>query len=122
MDSHETSTNTTPELPRKHDDAGTCALVHGEVDQVLGKRQRVEDDEMPPKDSLSTADAIKEVLEWIACGTKIVEARSPGEEKQPVKKPVKKKAKTDESAPEDGKPKHKPHKRNEASCPFCSFG
>ena len=64
MDSYVTSANMTPELIRQPDDMGTSVVVHGEVDQVLGKRQRVEDDEMPPNDSLSIADAIKEVREW----------------------------------------------------------
>ena len=126
MDSHVTSTNTTPELPRKSDDAGTGVVVRGEVCQVLGKRQRVEDDEMPPKDSLFIADTIKAAREWIASGTKFLKARSAGEEKQlvkkPVKKPVKRKAKTDILVPNDGNPEHKPHKRNEASCPFCCHG
>ena len=118
MDSYVTSTNTTPDIPQKPNVAQT-----DEVDQVLGKRQRVEDDGMLPNDSkeqLPIAEAIKEVVEWITNGTRIVEARPPDEVPPQEEKPVKKKTKTDKSAPGDGKTGKREHKRNGASCPYCS--
>lgn len=117
MDSSVTSTSTTPDLPPGPEAAQTGEVVHGKVDQVLGKRQRVGDDETPPKDpkgSLSLADAIVEVREWIANGTKVVEARDAGDDSSQEENPVEK-AKIDKSG-------EKAHKRNPVSCPYCSHG